>query len=58
MHDLLVGVVAFLLGELQVALYLYRANKERDAFLRAFEKHLWLYKKIHRRVGTKIKNST
>ena len=45
MHDLLIAIVAFLLGELQVWLYLKRSNAERDAFLTAFDKHLKLFQK-------------
>ena len=44
MHDIAIAVVAFLMGELQVWLYLRRANHERDAFLKAFAKHLRLFR--------------
>ena len=53
MHDIIIAAVSFLMGELQVWLYLRRANSERDAFLKAFDKHLRLYRRYHR--ATKIK---
>ena len=50
MHDIAIAAVAFLMGELQVWLYLRRANSERDAFLKAFDKHLRLFQRHHSRV--------
>ena len=54
MHDLVIAVVAFLMGELQVMLYLRRANIERDAFLKAFDKHLQLFQRHHHIVRGKL----
>ena len=48
MHDIAIAAVAFLMGELQVWLYLHRANSERDAFLKAFDKHLLLFRRHSR----------
>ena len=51
MRDIAIAAIAFIMGELQVWLYLRRANNERDAFLKAFDKHLRLFRRHHKKVG-------
>ena len=51
MHDIVIASIAFLMGELQVWLYMRRSIKEREEFLKAFDKHLSLFRRHHKKVG-------
>lgn len=57
MHDLIVGLCAFLLAEVQLSVFMWRARKERDEFLKAFEHHLKLYRRVHRHATLTKKSS-
>ena len=51
MRDLLIWLFGFAIAEVQIFTFLYRMERERDSFLRAFEKHLRLYRNIYGKPG-------